>query len=82
VGGGRRCRIEHRVGLWSECEYTPLSVMLKQAANLAQEGQYEQALAIYQLWLDSPEVSDIELRAYVLSRIADVNIQRACTPKP
>jgi tetratricopeptide (TPR) repeat protein len=54
----------------------PLSAMLKQAANLAREGEYEQAMAIYKLTLDSPEVSGIELRAYVLNRIADVNIER------
>src|ERR1700723_2482922 len=24
MGGGRRCRIEHRVGRWNECRYTAL----------------------------------------------------------
>jgi tetratricopeptide (TPR) repeat protein len=54
----------------------PLSEMLKQAANLLREGEYARAMAIYQLTLDSPELSGIELRAYVLNRIADVNIER------
>jgi len=54
----------------------PLSEMLKQAATLLRDGEYERAMGIYQLTLESPEVSGIELRAYVLNRIADVNIER------
>jgi tetratricopeptide (TPR) repeat protein len=55
---------------------TPLSVMLEQATNLHRGGEYGQAMAIYQLMLKSPEAPDTEVRAYVLSQIADVNIER------
>ena len=54
----------------------PLSVMLEQAASLHRGGEYQQAMAIYRLVLDSRNVPGMELRAYVLSRIADVNIER------
>jgi tetratricopeptide (TPR) repeat protein len=53
----------------------PLSVMLDQATTLHRGGEYVQAMAIYERVLESPEFSDAELRAYVLSRMADVNIE-------
>jgi hypothetical protein len=49
--------------------------MLGQATNLHRGGEYGQAVAIYQRMLESPEFSDVEVRAYVLSEIADVNIE-------
>jgi len=55
---------------------TPLPVTLKQATDLQRRGEYQQAIAIYRLVLDSRNALDVELRAYVLSQIADVNIQR------
>lgn len=55
---------------------TPLSVMLERAAILHRGGEYQQASAIYRLVLDSPNALNVELRAYVLSQIADVNIER------
>jgi tetratricopeptide (TPR) repeat protein len=50
--------------------------MLERAAILHRGGEYQQASAIYRLVLDSPNAPDVELRAYVLSQIADINIQR------
>ena len=55
---------------------TPLSVLREQATRLHRGGEYGQAMAIYQRMLESPEASDAEVRAYVLSEIADINIER------
>src|SRR5450432_922200 len=55
---------------------TPLSVMLEQATNLHRGGEYQQAMAIYQRMLDSPNAPNMELRARVLRQIADINIER------
>jgi hypothetical protein len=52
---------------------TPFSVMLKQATDLHREGKYQQAIAIYRLLLDSPNAPNVELRAYVFSRIKPSN---------
>jgi tetratricopeptide (TPR) repeat protein len=50
--------------------------MLEQAAGLERGGEYQQAMAIYWLVLDSPNAPNVELRALVLRQIADVNIRR------
>lgn len=55
---------------------TPLCMMLEQAAGLERGGEYQQAIAIYRLVLDSPNAPNMELRALVLRQIADVNIER------
>jgi tetratricopeptide (TPR) repeat protein len=55
---------------------TPLSVMLERAASLRRGGEYQQAMAIYRLVLDSPDAPNVELRALALRQIADVNIER------
>jgi tetratricopeptide (TPR) repeat protein len=60
---------------------TPLSVMLEQAAGLKRGGEYQQAIAIYRLVLDSRNAPDVELSAYVLSQISDVNIERGTYPE-
>jgi tetratricopeptide (TPR) repeat protein len=55
----------------------PVAATLEQAMNRHRSGQYAQALAVYRLLLDSSVVSsNAEWHAYVLSQIADVNIDQ------
>lgn len=60
----------------SEALSPTLSAILQQAGRLQREGKYSQAVAFYQLLLDPRASLNIEMRAYVLSQIADDNIER------
>jgi hypothetical protein len=74
MGSGRRCRWS--IAWTSGADANTLSVLREQATKLHRGGEYGQAMAIYQRMFESPGAFDAEVRSYVLSEIADINIER------